>query len=143
MPAIEAPLELAARERCRNTGDEFVDLLDPRPVSTTGRDRLALCLQAASLLFTGWFIWSTVRAAQWLHVPVKWLLIQSAIAAGVAWIAGAAITLTLYVLAMQWERVDVVRAALRTSAAAVWFAPAVILLSQLSPAALAGALMLV
>lgn len=118
-------------------------LLDPQPPNTAGRDRLAIWLQVASLLCTGWFIWHTTAAAQWFHISVQWLLLQSALAAGAAWAASAAITLTLYALAMQWERADAIKAALRTSAVAVWFAPAVILLSQLSPAALAGALVLV
>src|SRR6266849_3255150 len=44
---------------------------------------------------------------------------------------------------MQWEREDVIRATLRTSSAAVWFAPSVILLTVLSPAAIAAATVLV
>jgi len=120
-----------------------VSLLDPQLPNTAGRDRLAIWLQVASLLGTGWFIWNTTAAAQWFHISVQWLLLQSALAAGAAWAASAAITLTLYALAMQWERADAIKAALRTSAVAVWFAPAVILLSQLSPMALAGALVLV
>ncbi len=120
-----------------------MSLLDPKPPNIAGRDRLAIWLQVASLLGTGWFIWNTTAAAQWFHISVKWLMLQSALAAGAAWAASAAITLTLYALAMQWERADAIKAAVRTSAVAVWFAPAVILLSQLSPMALAGALVLV
>jgi len=120
-----------------------VDLLDPRPESTWQQGRLAVCLQAASLLFTGFLIWNLTAAAQWLHIPVRWILIQATIAAVTAWVASVAITLTLYALAMHWERAEMIKATLRTSAVAIWFAPAVILLSQLSPAALAAALVLV
>jgi hypothetical protein len=120
-----------------------VYLFDSKPASTLRQGRLAICLQAASLLFTGFLIWNLTAAAQWLHLPLRWVMIQSAIAAVTAWAASAAITLTLYALAMHWERAETIKATLRTSAVAIWFAPAVILLSQLSPAALAGALVLV
>jgi len=120
-----------------------LSLFEQKPASAFETGRLALCLQAASLLFTGFFLWSVTAAAQWLRIPMRWVLIQSAIAAVVAWVASAAITLALYAVAMRWERAEMINATLRTSAVAVWFAPAVILLSQLSPAALAGALLLV
>ena len=120
-----------------------MSLFEQKPASAFETGRLAICLQAASLLFTGFFLWSVTAAAQWLRIPMRWVLIQSAIAAVVAWVASAAITLTLYAVAMRWERAEMINATLRTSAVAVWFAPAVILLSQLSPAALAGALLLV
>jgi hypothetical protein len=118
-------------------------LFDSGPASTWRQGRLAICLQAASLLFTGLLIWNLTATAQWLRLPMRWVLIQSAIAAVTAWAAGALITLVLYWLAMRWEPADMIKATLRTSAVAIWFAPAVILLSQLSPAALAGALILV
>ena len=57
--------------------------------------------------------------------------------------ASAAITLGLYLLISRSSRIDALRMALRTSATAVWFAPATILLSAMSPAALAAALVLV
>ena len=120
-----------------------VGLFDSKPASTRQPGRLAIILPAASLLLTGFLIWNLTAAAQWLHLPLRWVMIQSAIAAVTAWAASAAIMLTLYALAMHWERAETIKATLRTSAVAIWFAPAVILLSQLSPAALAGALVLV
>lgn len=120
-----------------------MSLLEPNPPDSLSTARLALCLQAASLLITGFFVWNITALARWLHLPLQWLLIQSAVAAVTAWAISAAITFTLYALAANWERAEMVRVTLRTSAAAVWFAPAVILLSQLSPATLAGALILV
>jgi hypothetical protein len=71
------------------------------------------------------------------------VILRSALYALIAWAAGAAITLVLYLGTMQWEREDVIRATLRTSSAAVWFAPSVILLTALSPAAIAAAMVLV
>jgi hypothetical protein len=57
--------------------------------------------------------------------------------------ASAAITLGLYLLMARSRRADALRAALRTSAVAVWFAPATLLLSELSPLVLGAALVLV
>ena len=116
---------------------------ESKPAGAWRQGRLAFCLQAASLLFTGLLIWNLTAAAQWLRVPLRWVLIQAAVAALTAWTASAGITLALYWVAMRWERAEMIQATLRTSAVAIWFAPAVILLSQLSPAALAGALVLV
>jgi hypothetical protein len=122
-----------------------VALFDSKPVDPLRQGRLAICLQAASLFFTGFLIWNLTAAAQaqWLHLPLRWVLILAALIAVAAWAFSAAITLTLYALVMHWERAEMIKATLRTSAVAIWFAPAVILLSQLSPAALAGALVLV
>src|SRR5262249_1665580 len=68
------------------------------------------------------------------------LIFRSAVYAVIAWGAGAAITLTLYLGA---RHEDVIRATLRTSTASIWFAPSVILLTALSPAAIAAAMVLV
>lgn len=57
--------------------------------------------------------------------------------------ASAAITCGLLLAIPRRERGDLVWGTLRTSAAGAWFAPAIILLSQLSPASLAAALVLV
>jgi hypothetical protein len=58
-----------------------VDLFNPKPPSAWRQGRLAICLQGASLLATGFLIWNLTAAAQWLHLPVRWILIQSTIAA--------------------------------------------------------------
>jgi hypothetical protein len=60
-----------------------------------------------------------------------------------AWAWSLAITFGLYLAIPRRERGDALSGTLRTSATAVWFAPAIILLTQLSPAALAAALVLV
>jgi hypothetical protein len=60
-----------------------------------------------------------------------------------ACVASAAITCGLLLAIPRRERGDIVWGTLRTSAAGAWFAPAIILLSQLSPAALAAAVVLV
>ena len=60
-----------------------------------------------------------------------------------ACLASAAITLGLYLLIARSGGTDALLAALRTSSVAVWFAPATLLLSELSPLALGAAFVLV
>jgi hypothetical protein len=71
------------------------------------------------------------------------VLLRAIVYALAACAAGAAITLVLYLGARQWEGEDVLRATLRTSRAAIWFAPSIILFSALSPAAIAAAAVLI
>jgi hypothetical protein len=105
--------------------------------------RVILVLQIAGLLVTGWVMWISTRGLQWARVPLPWLLLRVTIYAIAACVAGALITVVIALGAAEWEKEDVIRASLRSSAAAVWFAPAVILLTQLSPAAIIPALVLV
>jgi hypothetical protein len=105
--------------------------------------RLVLLFQIAGLLVTGWLMWLSTRGLQWTRVPLPWLLLRATIYAVAACAAGAFITVLVALSASEWEKEDVMRASLRTSAAAVWFAPSVILLTQLSPAAIVPALVLV
>jgi hypothetical protein len=81
---------------------------------------------------------SHARGASMLDVVLRAIIYALAACA-----AGAAITLVLYLGARQWEGEDVLRATLRTSRAAIWFAPSIILFSALSPAAIAAAAVLI
>ena len=74
---------------------------------------------------------------------LPWLILRACVYAVGACLAGAFITLMLFIAASQWEPEDAIRATFRASSAAVWFAPCVILLTQLSPAAALPALILV
>ncbi len=60
-----------------------------------------------------------------------------------ACLASVAITLGLYLLIARSGRSDALVSALRTSSTAIWFAPATLLLTDLSPLALGAALVLV
>jgi hypothetical protein len=97
----------------------------------------------AGLILTGWVMWRSTLGLQWVRVPISWLILRAAVYAVMACLAGAAITVALYLAASQWEREDFIQATFRASSAAVWFAPCVILLIQLSPAAAIPALILV
>jgi hypothetical protein len=118
-------------------------LLDPTPRSTVWRERLALALQLASLALTGWALWGARLLARWGQFAIGPVIGRAALYALAAWAAGAAITLALYLGAMQWESEDVIHATIRTSKVSIWFAPSVILFTQTSPAAIAAASVLV
>jgi hypothetical protein len=106
------------------------------------RGRLAFWLQLASLAATGWLLWQPVLVTHWPHDSPFTVLMRAMIFALVACLAGGLITVVLY-LVLRQDQQDVIHATLRTSAVAVWFAPAVILLTELSPAAAVAALVLV
>jgi hypothetical protein len=118
-------------------------LLEDQPVEPRWRQRLVPCLQVAGLFLTGWVMWRSTLGLQWVRVPISWLILRAVVYAVLACLAGAAITVALYLAASQWEREDFIQATFRASSAAVWFAPCVILLIQLSPAAAIPALILV
>ena len=107
------------------------------------RNRLALVFQVASLALTGWVLWGARLAPHLNRISLFDLVTRAAAYALAAGAAGAAITLVLFLGAREWEREDIFRATLRTSRSAVWFAPAVILFTALSPAATAAAAVLV
>jgi hypothetical protein len=97
----------------------------------------------ASLFATGWVIWLNSISPR-LHRYSWATLIGSALGYTVfACAASAAITCVLLLAIPRRERGDIVWGTLRTSAAGAWFAPAIILLTQLSPESLAAALVLV
>ena len=109
------------------------------PVSGRSRPysrRLMLWVQLAGLGATGWMIWlqsiiPRLRLQSWSTLAGE--AFEYAILAG---LASAGITLILYLAAARSCDLEIVRQAARTSGTAVWFAPATILLSIHSPAAL-------
>ena len=119
-----------------------MSVLEPIPDTQQWKGRLAFWLQLASLFATGWLLWRPAMLHRWPHYTVTLVLLQAALNSLAACAAGGAITLILYLLLLQ-DREDVVQATLRTSKAAVWFAPAVILMADLSPAALVAGVVLV
>jgi hypothetical protein len=100
-------------------------------------------VQIAGLVGTGWLVWKlSILPRLAFQTPgrlVSQALGYALLACGVS----AVITAALYLLmARSWHR-EVLPFALRTSATAIWFAPATILLSTLSPVTAAAALVLV
>jgi hypothetical protein len=104
---------------------------------------LALLVQVAGLAATGYVVWTAAVVPRLGRQPlaaVIWEALQHAL---FACFASAAITLVLYLVIARSSRTDALLTALRTSAVAVWFAPATLLISELSPLALGAALVLV
>jgi hypothetical protein len=99
--------------------------------------------QIASLGITGVLIWnSAVRPRLMFEKPAA-ILGHALFYACLAWFFAAVITLVLYLTLARAESQQVIWSTFRTAGVAVWFAPACILLSQLSPATLIAALVLV
>jgi hypothetical protein len=107
------------------------------------RGRLTLLAEAASLYATGWFVWKFSISPQLAGSTPLQLMAHGMAFAAAAWLWSLIIAFLLHFAIGQVEQVDVVGATLRTSAAAVWFAPATILMIHLSPLALPVALVLV
>lgn len=104
---------------------------------------LALLVQVAGLAATGWVVWIVAVLPRLGRQPLAWVIGEALRHALVACLASAAITLGLYLLVARSGRSDALLGALRTSSVAVWFAPATLLLAELSPLALGAALVLV
>ena len=104
------------------------------------RGRLTFVLQLISLLVTGWLLWRPA-AASGLHSP-WFILLLALVFALAASVAAGFIALALYLL-LPLDPEYVLVAPLRTSTTAIWFAPAIILFAQRSPAAIVAALVLV
>jgi hypothetical protein len=119
-----------------------VALFEPNPDSQSWKARIVFWLSLASLFATGWIVCRPALVHLWPHYTVALVLMHAVVTALEACVAGGAITFVLYLLLLQ-DREGVVQATLRTSKAAVWFAPAVILMADLQPAALVAALVLV
>jgi len=102
-----------------------------------------LMAQVAGLFATAWIVWSAAVLPRLNQQPladiVRSALLHTLFACG----SGAAIALLLYLAIARSIRHDAVLLAVRTSATAVWFAPAAILLTASSPAAVGAALVLV
>jgi hypothetical protein len=111
----------------------------PKPL----QGRLGMAVQIVSLLATGVIIWNSVVGPRLLRQPLSSVAGHALLYAALAWFWSAAITLCLYLVLPRAEAGRMVWSTLRTSAVAVWFAPACILLSQLSPVSLLAALALV
>ena len=104
---------------------------------------LALLVQVAGLAATGWVVWTAAVVPRLARQPLAGVIRDALQHTLFACFASAAITLGLYLLIARSGRSDALLTALRTSATAVWFAPATLLLSELSPLALGAALVLV
>jgi hypothetical protein len=100
-------------------------------------------VQVAGLLGTAWLIWSISLLPRLNHESLAAVVTQTLAYTLLACLASAVITISLYLLAARSFGDPAIQMALRTSATAVWFAAATILLAELSPATLPAAVVLV
>ena len=98
--------------------------------------------QIASLVITAVLIWNSAVRPRLMFEQPSAILAHALLFATLAWFFAAVITATLYLFLPGADSRDMVWNTFRTAGVAVWFAPACILLSQLSPATLIAALLL-
>ena len=119
------------------------------PTSASGRpwgtkSRLLITLvQIGSLLATGWMVWWAALAPRLHRQTLPSLVVQVLAYTLLAWAWSAAVACGLYAIVPLEDRSDMAPSVLRTAATAVWFGPAMILLSNFSLLSLAPALVLV
>ena len=107
------------------------------------RGRLGMAAQIVSLLATGVILWFSVIGRKLLYQPLPRLIGNALLFATLAWVWSAVITFLLFLILPRTHARRVIWSTVRTASVAIWFAPACILLSQLSPATLIAALALV
>jgi len=105
--------------------------------------RRVLVVQAGSLIATAWLVWKLALVLRLHHHTLANTLVRGVACPVIAWVWAAAITFALYYAVPEVERAGRQGVTLRTATTAVWFGPAMILLSEFSPAALLAALVLV
>jgi hypothetical protein len=99
--------------------------------------------QVASLLITSILVWNWAVRPSLVFLPLSTVVAHALLFAALAWFFSAVITFGLYWFLPGAKSERLVWSTFRTAAVAVWFAPACILLSALSPATLVAALVLV
>jgi hypothetical protein len=97
----------------------------------------------ASLWATAWVVWFATLVPRLSHLPLRALITEAVEYSLLAWAWSAAIALGFYLLIPKPPGFDSVQATLRTSATAVWLAPAMLSISASSLGALAAGLLLV
>jgi hypothetical protein len=113
-----------------------------RPWGTKSRLPITM-VQIASLLATAWMVWWAAPVPRLHHQTLLSLLAQVLEYTLLAWAWSAAVAFALYAIVPMEDRTEMVPDVLRTAATAVWFGPAMILLSNFSLASLLPALVLV
>lgn len=104
---------------------------------------MGLLVQVLSLLATGWIMWRVWAGPRSASQSFGQVFRTSVTFTLLAWVWSAALALLLHLAIRRVDRVDVIGATLRTSAVAVWFAPATMLLSSPSVWSIPAALVLV
>src|SRR5579871_3329157 len=107
--------------------------------SGRGRDnsRFLSLAQFAGLIATAWFV---LRRTAIRHDSLAAVFAQALVFAMLAWVASAIVTFYILLIASSGDVKNIVGDTARRSAVGMWFAPAIILLTVLSPVALAASI---
>jgi hypothetical protein len=105
--------------------------------------RFLLLTQVAGLVATGWLVWNNSVAPKLAWQSPSTIAIRAFFYVLLTWALSAGITFLVYRVVEDEEPDDLLAVSLRSSAAGAWFAPAIILLSTLSPVGLFASLILV
>ena len=105
--------------------------------------RLLFVAQLLGLAVTGWLVWSNAVAPTLAWRSFASIAAKASFYVLLTWALTALITLLVYLVVADEEPDDLLTVSLRSSAVAAWYAPAIILLSTLSPAGFLGSLVMV
>ena len=106
-------------------------------------DRLLAAAQVAGVLATGWFVWITAVLPRLGLQSVSGIAAEALFYVILAWIGGGIVTFCVYFVVSLADLPRAARFSLQNSAPAMWFAPAIVLLSAPFAAAFAVSLFLV
>jgi hypothetical protein len=106
-------------------------------------DRLIAAAQVAGVLATGWFVWINNVLPRLGLESLAGTVARALFYVTLAWVCGAVVTFGIYLVVSLTDLPGVTRFSLRTSAPAMWFAPAIVLLSAPFAAAFAVSIFLV
>lgn len=104
---------------------------------------LVLSAQLASLVATGWIVWSVAASSRPHKQSLAGVVTESAADALLALVCAGAIMTAFQLVSARSMGADALRISLRTARTSIWLAPTAILLSRLSPLAVGAALALV
>lgn len=112
-------------------------------VRTKIADRLIPTVQVGCVLASAWFVWIHHILPRLGLEPLTGIAVEAFLYVAIAWICGAFIAFWVYFVVSLAELPHAARFSLRTSAPAMWFAPAVVLLPAPVPGAFGASLFLV
>ena len=100
-------------------------------------DRLLAAAQVAGVLATGWFVWVSAVLPQLGLQSLASIAFEALIYVTFAWICGGIATFCVYFVVSLGDMPRITGFSMRTSAPAMWFAPAIVLMSTRFAAAFA------
>jgi hypothetical protein len=105
--------------------------------------RFLLLAQMAGLAVTGWLVWDHSVGPRLALQSFSSIAARASFYVLLGWALSAMITFLIYLVVVDEEPANLIPVSLRASAAGAWFAPAIILLSTLSPVGFFGSLIII